>query len=110
MVIKMRIAFASEESNGLDSIVSRKFARATYFIIVDLIDDKVENVKLIKNPGVVASGGAAIKAIQELINQKVDIVVAGAFGPNATVALQETGIKFYTYEGVKIRDVLEKIR
>lgn len=106
----MRIAFASEESKGLDSIVSRKFGRAAYFIIVDLVDDKVENIRAIENPGASAMGGAAIKAVQALINEKVDIVVAGAFGPNATVALQETGIKYYTYEGIKVEEVIKEIK
>ncbi|RLF01298.1 MAG: iron-molybdenum cofactor-binding protein, partial [Thermoprotei archaeon] len=79
----MRIAFASEEDNGLDSIVSRKFGRATYFIMVDVEGGNVKSVRTIKNPGAYASGGAAIRAVQELINNNVDVVVAGGFGPNA---------------------------
>ena len=106
----MRIAFASDMDKGLESIVSRKFGRSAYFVIVELDDNKnILKVESIKNPASMAAGGAGIKAVQELVNRSVDIAVAGAFGPNAMAALVETGIKYYTISDVSVKEALEKV-
>jgi predicted Fe-Mo cluster-binding NifX family protein len=53
----MRIAFTVDEDRGLDSIVSPKFGRAKYFVIVDWDGREVLGVRTIPNPGASASGG-----------------------------------------------------
>lgn len=105
----MRIAFMTEELKGLESKISSRFGRATYIIIVDYENSEVKNVKELENPGAAARSGAAIKAIQKLIEEKVEKVVAGAFGPNAMAALEEVGIKRVEISGITIREALEKI-
>ncbi len=107
-----KIAIASENGGGLDDIVASRFARAPKFTIVEL-DEKggIVNVKVIDNPGAQATGGAAIKAIQALINEGVDLVVGPAFGPNAQAVLAEMNIKSMTAPaGTKIRDVVEQAK
>jgi len=104
-----KIAIASENGGGLDDVVASRFARAPKFTIIEL-DDKgnIVGVKIIDNPGAQATGGAAIKAIQALINEGVDLVIGPAFGPNAQAVLAEMNIRNMTLPaGTRIRDALE---
>jgi predicted Fe-Mo cluster-binding NifX family protein len=105
----MRIAFTVDEDRGLDSIVSPKFGRAKYFVIVDWDGREVLGVRTIPNPGASASGGAGIKAVQGLVNERVELVVSGGFGPNALAALEELGIGHLELSGVRISDALREV-
>ncbi len=105
----MKVAFAVEEDKGLDSQISHRFGRAPFFVIVEIEGDNIKSVNVVENPGAKAAGGAGIKAVQALVDQGVEMVVAGAFGPNATAALDELGIKYFPFHKVSIREALEEI-
>ncbi|RLE61496.1 MAG: dinitrogenase iron-molybdenum cofactor biosynthesis protein [Thermoprotei archaeon] len=105
----MKIAFAVEEDKGLESTISHRFGRAPYFIIVEIENNEIKNTKTIENPGSKAASGAAIKAVQKLVDENVEMVVAGAFGPNAATALEEMKIKYFQLHGTTIREALEQV-
>lgn len=104
----MRIAFISEENNKLDSMISKRFGRAPYLIIVDHDNKEIKNVVEMRNPGSIASSGAAIKTVQALIDNDVDVIVAGGYGPNAITALDSVGIKCIEASNISIREALKK--
>jgi len=106
----MKIAFAVDEDRGLKSVISRRFGRSRYFIIIYLENNQVKNIETVENPGSKAAGGAGIKAVQELVNREVNVAVAGAFGPNATAALSETGIKYITISDISVEEGLNRVR
>ena len=106
----VRIAFASEDSKGLDSEVSARFGRAKYFIIVDVENGEIKQIRAVENPGGVQASGAGIKAVQKLVDEKVQVAVAGAFGPNALSALEELGIKHAEISGIPLKDAIEKVQ
>ncbi len=106
----IRIAFATNKG-GLDDFLSDRFGRAPTFTIVD-VDEKtgeIKEVKIIENPGPKAGGGAGVRAVQKLIDEKVQIAVGPSPGPNAYMALQQAGIKIYTITGVTVKEALEKL-
>ena len=105
----MKIAFISEENKGLDSLISRRFGRDPYLIIVDLEKSEVKDFKVVQNPGSIAASGAAIKTVQKFIDMNIDMVVAGAFGPNALTALEGVGIKYKELSGVSVREALKNL-
>ena len=105
----MKVAFAVEENKGLDSEISHRFGRAPYFIVVEIAGNEIKNVDVLENPGAKAESGAAIKAIQALVDSGVEMVVAGSFGPNATAALDEVKIKYFPFHGLTVREALEEI-
>ena len=106
----VRVAFVCEDDRGIDSEVSSRFARAKYFIIVDANED-VDHVNTVvaENPATEAKSGAGIKAVQRLVEEGVDVVVAGGFGPNAMAALDELGIRHVEMAEVKVSDALKKV-
>ncbi len=67
------------------------------------------NTTIVENPATEAKSGAGIKAVQKLVEEDVDVVVAGGFGPNAMAALDELGIKYVEMAGMKVSDALKKV-
>ncbi len=106
----MRVAFATEENNGLNSVVSSRFGRARYFVMVDYEGGEVRSYRVEVNPGSEARSGAGIKAVQKLINERVNVAVAGSFGPNAMTALEEMGIKHVEMSGITVEEALSRLK
>ncbi len=102
----MRIAVATN-TGGLEDVVSQVFARAPTFTIVDIEDGKVRDVRVMQNPAAAAGGGAGIQAAQVLINEGVQAIVAGNFGPNASGLLAQAGISMISSPGTRVEDAVK---
>jgi predicted Fe-Mo cluster-binding NifX family protein len=85
---KQRIAVASE-GKGQDSEISLRGGRSPYYLVFE----GKELVETIKNPFAVGGGGAGWSVAYMLADKKVDLVIAGRFGPNMEFALKEKKIK-----------------
>ncbi len=101
----MRIA-VSTNNGGLEDTVSPVFARAPTFTIADVENGKIKDVRVIQNPAAMA-GGAGIQAAQTLINEGVQAVIAGNFGPNASGILTQAGIAMISSPGTKVEDAVK---
>jgi len=88
----MRIAIAAT-GNELSSAMSFPFGRCQFFVVVEVEGDEVRLVKAVENIAQAQRGGAGITAAQLVGDEKVDAVVAGAFGPRAFGVLSELGVK-----------------
>ena len=75
---------------NLEALIDPRFGRCAYFVFVD--SDTLE-YEAIPNEGVMASGGAGIKAAQLVSNKDAEVVITGRVGPNAYPALKNAGIK-----------------
>ena len=102
----MRIAIATN-SGGLEDVVSSVFARAPTFTIVDVENGEIKDVRVMQNPAAMAGGGAGIQASQILVNEGVQAVIAGNFGPNASGVLAQAGIAMISMPGVKVEDAVK---
>ncbi len=103
----MKICISSTGKN-LSSIVDTRFGRCAYFLIVD--SDKVKELKIIKNTGVQAQHGAGITASQIVVDQKVDVVISGNFGPKASLVLSQAGVKCYIVpSSMSIKEALKSL-
>ncbi len=107
----MRIAVPTN-AGGLDDTVAPVFGRAQTFTIVD-VDEKGEakEVKVVQNPAVGAAGGAGPMAVQTLINEGVEAIVAPQLGPNAAMAAQAAGLRVYTVApGSPVRESINVVK
>ncbi len=96
----------SATGNNLEAALDPRFGRAIYFLIVD---DEGKLIKIIKNTGVQAMRGAGITAAQIIAKEKVEVVITGNIGPNASMVLGSSGIKiFLGSPTMSIRDVLQE--
>ncbi len=87
----MVIAITST-GNTLDSKVSEKFGRCSYFLIIDPDTMKFE---AIQNYAEQMQGGAGPKAAEFIINKGVSVLLTGHVGDKAGEALKRGNIKIY---------------
>ncbi|MBP1912943.1 NifB/NifX family molybdenum-iron cluster-binding protein [Thermococcus stetteri] len=91
----MRIVVPTN-GGGREDTVAPVFARAPAFYIADVDENgNIVSEKVIQNGAAMAGGGAGPMAVQTLINEGVEAVIAPQVGPNALGAMQAAGIKLY---------------
>ncbi|HSL88413.1 MAG TPA: NifB/NifX family molybdenum-iron cluster-binding protein [Ignavibacteriaceae bacterium] len=100
----MIIAITST-GNTLNSKVSEKFGRCSYFIIIDPDTMKFEAVL---NPAEKAQGGAGPKAAEVIINKGVNVLLTGHVGDKAEEALKRGNIKIddHSTENLSVKEAL----
>ncbi|NLP43543.1 MAG: diguanylate cyclase [Peptococcaceae bacterium] len=81
-----------------------RFGRCDYFLIYD---SEKGLQKAIRNKGQDASGGAGIAAAQQIVDEKVHVVLTGNMGPNAFNLMKEAGIKVYQCNAASCAEALE---
>jgi predicted Fe-Mo cluster-binding NifX family protein len=91
----MRIAFASEDNQGLKGSLSAHFGRCPYYTIVDVEDNTASNVAVIENPyfNSHAPPGVVPQFIKE---QGAQVMIAGGMGPRAIEYFNQFGIETIT--------------
>jgi predicted Fe-Mo cluster-binding NifX family protein len=92
-------------TNGEDlesAIVDPRFGRCNNFIIVNTKD---LSFFVISNKAKNEGHGAGISAAQNVINEKIEAVISGNFGPNAHQTLAAAKIKMYAYSGLIINAI-----
>jgi predicted Fe-Mo cluster-binding NifX family protein len=102
----MRIAI-SLEGNKIESLIDQRFGRCKYFLIVDIEDKKITNLEVKENQGAIQGHGAGISAAQQLGDLKVEVLITGNLGPNATQVLEQLEIKTYQASGIA-KEAVEK--
>lgn len=88
------VLMISAQQPQLDSPTDDRFGRSTWLVKMDTATNQWE---AFPNPGAGQSGGAGVAAAQFVINQHVDSVISGDFGPNAYNALQAANIAMYLF-------------
>jgi predicted Fe-Mo cluster-binding NifX family protein len=99
----MRYAIAATGTE-LSSRVDERFGRAAYFVLGDTNTGNHEVLENSTNAS--AAHGAGTGTAQELISRKVEIVVAGKFGPKAEQVLGAAGIRLVEVTGGTVGDAV----
>jgi predicted Fe-Mo cluster-binding NifX family protein len=84
-----------------------RFGRCQYFIVLD--NEDIQNFKAINNDAAMSGGGAGIKAAQTVINEGVEAVVSGNFGPKAFDALSAADVKLYTADAATVKEAVDAL-
>ncbi|MEA2082077.1 MAG: NifB/NifX family molybdenum-iron cluster-binding protein [Elusimicrobiota bacterium] len=85
----MKIAVTAT-GGSMSALVSEKFGRCQYFLVVDSETMKFEPVS---NSGIDMAGGAGPAAAGQIADLGAKVILTGAVGPNAQRALEASGIK-----------------
>lgn len=87
----MNIAI-SISGNKLESSFDPRFGRAAAFC---LVDNETGDWTAHENPALSAAGGAGVQAAQFVAKLGAQVVISGAYGPNAFNTLSPAGIEMY---------------
>lgn len=102
----MKIAISSS-GKETSSLLDPRFGRCAFFA---LYDSKEEKWSYLPNPGAMEGSGAGVKAAQFLFEQKVDVILTGDLGPNASRILNAAGVKVYALPEVTLEEALKQYK
>jgi len=102
----MKIALATDDNMGLNAVVSHHFGRCPYYIVVEVDDKEIKDVKAVKNPFYESHGqpGEVPNFIHSI---GVDVIISGGMGPKAIGFFQQLGIQAFTGASGIVRDVIK---
>jgi len=114
LMVKRRIAIATDGKDGLEDVVSNVFGRARTFTIVDAEDEKIVSVSVLENPALSYSHGAGPIAIKTLIDDKVEVVISNELGVGASELLWQHSVLYVqakpgTNVGTAVKEVLHTL-
>jgi len=90
----MKIAFASENNQGLRGSLSLHFGRCPYYTFVNVDGDQVADVQVLANP---YFNSHVPGAVPEFIkSHNVHVMIAGGMGPRAIQLFNQFGIEVVT--------------
>jgi len=99
----MKVCFAVEENQGVDSTIYGHFGSAPLFVMVDVDSDKMTTVDN-KDKEHVHGACNPIKAIG---GRDIDAVVVGGIGAGAIRGLNAQGIKVYRAMAMTVKENLD---
>jgi cation diffusion facilitator family transporter len=104
---KRRIAIPVVEDKGLESLVSLHFGSAPYFAFVEVEEGQIAGFYVKENEGAKLSHKKGIQAARLLVEEKVDVVLAGSLGEGPFHVLGDNLIQiYYLPMPAKIREVI----
>ena len=104
------LAVPTTGDRGMKETVSDIFAKAPTFTFIDIVDEKVTNVRVEENTASQLKQGTGPIVMKNLKDKGVDIVVAGELGPGAKTLLEFSNIKMIHVErGLEVSQAVERV-
>jgi len=87
------------------------FGRVPFFILVDMERNKVENVKVVENPGASMFKGKAIKAAHFLLDHNVDVLLVNSLGEGPFYVLRDKLVEIYVIpQPISVREAIDRTK
>lgn len=102
----MKVCFAVEQYQGIDSFVYGHFGSAPAFVVVDTANDSVSRI----NNGDLGHAHGACNPIMALNGSEVDAVVVGGIGAGALRGLNAKGIRVFAAVEQTVKGNLDLIK
>ena len=99
----MRVVVTSNGMN-LSAEASPSFGRCLAYVFVD---PETMEFEAVENPAANAAGGAGIQAAQFVVEQGVQVALAGNVGPNAYDVLKAANMPVFRHTGGTVRQAVE---
>jgi predicted Fe-Mo cluster-binding NifX family protein len=102
----MKIALATDEDRGLEAVLSHHFGRCPYYILVDIDEKEIKEVKAVQNP-FYESHGQPGEVPNFIKSSGAQIIIAGGMGPKAIGFFDQFGIQAITGASGIVREVIK---
>ncbi len=100
----MIIAFATDNKNGLDSLVSAHFGRAPYYVFVEVENKEVKNVTEKESP---FSEGHSPGEVPMFVSQNgASVIISGGMGQRAIENFKNLGVTPIVGVSGTVKDIL----
>jgi len=102
----MKIAVAVEDNRGLEALMSQHFGRCAYYMLVDVVNGEIGEVKALESPFYGSHGepGEVPDFIKKLGAQ---VIIAGGMGPKAIGFFEQYGIQVVTGVSGAVQRVIQ---
>ncbi len=104
----MRFAISTDDNKGLESFVSQHFGRCPYFVLVDLENEAVEEVKVVDNPHYAEHGPGQVPEF--IASLGANVMISGGMGRRANVFYENYGIKTATGASGTVTEALSNFQ
>ena len=104
----MKVAVATQEG-GLEDQVSQIVGRAPTFTIVETSNGEILETKVLQNEFSQARSGAGVQAAQTLVNEGVEAIIGGNFGPNLANVFTQSGTGMYQASGITVKEAVQQL-
>ena len=106
----LKIGIATVGEKGLEDRVSETFGRANTYTIIEVENGKIVNVKILRNPAVSYEHGAGPIVARTLIDEGIQLAVAGEIGPGVTTILEHHKVKRVTFKaGIRVSEAIKEL-
>ncbi|MBZ2166466.1 NifB/NifX family molybdenum-iron cluster-binding protein [Methanobacterium spitsbergense] len=102
----MKICIPSMDNNGLFSEISVHFGKSPYFTILDVKDNKIEEIEVIESEGRHAGGKKTLAEI--IIQSKPDVLLCANLGSKALQMFNKEDIKIYVGASGNVKNTFEE--
>lgn len=102
----MRIAVSADSKNGLDSVVSPHFGRCPYFVLVDVEQHDVSEVREVENPYYGHHQPGQVPGF--ISSLEANVMLTGGMGRRAILFFEQYGIEGVTGAYGTVRQSLER--
>jgi len=107
---KMKLAIPTKGNKGLDDVVSEVFGKAESFTLIEIDDDSIVSVEVVKNPATSYKHGAGPITIKTLIEKEVTAVAARELGLGASTLLEQNNIeKYMVNAGIPVTKAVQTV-
>ena len=100
----MRFAISTEDNKGLEGNVSQHFGRCPYFVLVDLENEAVKEVKVVDNPYFAGHGPGQVP--EYIASLGANVMISGGMGRRADAFFDNYGIKTATGASGTVQEAL----
>ena len=101
-----KIALACEDNQELNGQISQHFGRCPYFVLVDVVEGKVQGVQTIDNPYYSQHQPGQVPGF--IRSQEADVMLSGGMGGRAVAFFQQYGIQPVTGAAGTVRQSVDR--
>lgn len=99
-----------KNKKGMNSAISSRFGRASYFLFVNLKGKEIRGYYFLKNPYREKKVRAGLGAAKLVSKQKSDMLITKEIGEISFHTLRDNLVDVYKLEGEKVKQVIDKLR
>jgi predicted Fe-Mo cluster-binding NifX family protein len=104
---KIKVGIPAMEDKGLESKTSAHFGNVPFFAFVELENKQIRNVCVKVNGAARTARKKGISAAQFLVNENVDVVLAGGLGEGPFHLLRDNFVRIFALRGqVEIKEAI----